>query len=350
MAQEETAMADADMIVIAHRGASAERPEHTLEAYALAIDQGADYIEPDLVVTKDGVLVARHENELSDTTDVATRPEFGGRRTTKVIDGEEVTGWFAEDFTLAELETLRVRERLPELRPGNTAYDYLYRIPSLGEIIALVSAKEAETGRRIGLYPELKHPAHLETLGFDPAQMLVDELAGSGYGAGDPVFVQSFEVVPLVRVKQGSAFRTIQLMSLEGGPADAPANVTYAKMMTPEGLAQVARYADGIGVPIAAVLTADGGSTGLVGAAHEAGLLVHVWTLRPENAFLPEGLQSGEGPAEHGCDDVLFYALVRVGVDGVFADSPARTVPLKGGNGGRCARAWLPATPLSPGD
>ena len=146
------------MLIIAHRGASGDRPEHTLAAYELAIDQGADYIEPDLVPTADGVLVARHENEISGTTDVADHPEFAGRRTTKLIDGEEVTGWFTEDFTLAELRTLRARERLPEIRPQNTAYDGLYQVPTLAEIITLVRAKEAETGRTIGLYPEIKHP------------------------------------------------------------------------------------------------------------------------------------------------------------------------------------------------
>ena len=169
------------MLVIAHRGASGERPEHTLAAYERAIDLGADYIEPDLVPTKDGVLVARHENELSGTTDIATRPEFAARQATRSIDGKEVTGWFTEDFTLAELRRLRARERLPRLRPGNTAFDGLFQIPTLAEIIALVRAKEAESGRRIGIYPELKHPAYFATLGHDLARLVVAQLHAAGY-------------------------------------------------------------------------------------------------------------------------------------------------------------------------
>ena len=312
-----------DVIVIAHRGASAERPEHTLAAYERAIDQGADYIELDLVLTKDGAFVARHENELSETTDVAVRPEFGDRRTTKVIDGEKVTGWFSEDFTLAEIETLRARERLPELRSANTAFDYLQNVPSLGDVIVLVRAKEEETGRRIGLYIELKHPAYFEGLGLEPAQLLLNELGVSGYTGADPVFIQSFEVTPLVRVKSRSDFKTIQLVEAEGGPADAPATVTYAKMLTPEGLAQVARYADGIGAPVALLLGPDGTSSGLIERAHGAGLLIHAWTVRPENAFLPSSLQKPGGQAALGNMDALVARLKRAQVDGIFTDSPA---------------------------
>jgi len=173
-------------IVIAHRGASGERPEHTIGAYALAIDQGADFIEPDLVSTSDGVLVARHENEISETTDVASHPEFADRKTTKVIDGLSLTGWFTEDFTLAELKTLRARERLPQLRAANTTYDGTWDIPTLDEIITLVQRREKETGRRIGLYPETKHPGHFRKLGLPLEEPLVATLAKAGYdGAAD---------------------------------------------------------------------------------------------------------------------------------------------------------------------
>ena len=194
-----------DMLVIAHRGASGERPEHTLAAYERAIDQGADYIEPDLVATKDNVLVARHENELSDTTDVASRPEFAGRQRSKTIDGRLVSGWFAEDLTLAELRTLRAKERLPTLRRANARFDGLYPVPTFEEIIALVRAKEAETGRHIGIYPELKHPTFLlEAEGVDMVDLLLIELRNLGIEPGDPLFIQCFEVGTLKRLDQRS--------------------------------------------------------------------------------------------------------------------------------------------------
>eukprot|EP01031_Cornospumella_fuschlensis_P049354 gene49354-60413_t len=178
-------------ILIGHRGASGERPEHTLASYERAIDAGADFIEPDLVPTKDGVLVARHENEISGTTDVADHPEFASRRRTHVIDGETMTGWFTEDFTLAELRTLRAKERLPKLRPANTRFDGLYQVPTFAEVLGLVKAKEAETGRRIGIYPEIKHPSWFSAQGIDTASMLLTMLDAAGYReASDPVFIQ----------------------------------------------------------------------------------------------------------------------------------------------------------------
>ena len=309
-------------IVIAHRGASGERPEHTLAAYELAIEQGADFIEPDLVVTSDGVLVARHENEISGTTDVADRPEFAGRQTTKSIDGREVTGWFAEDFTLAELRTLRARERVPHLRPANTRYDGLYVVPTLAEVIALVRAKEADSGRRIGLYPELKHPSFLQALGHDVVALLVEQLHGAGYRSGDePVFLQCFEIAPLVRLAGLTELRLIQLLSAEGGPADRP-ELTYAAMLAPGTLPRIADYADGIGVELGLVLEADGTPGGLVLAAHDSGLLVHAWTLRKENAFLPAALRRGDDPAATGDYAGLWRLLAAAGVDGVFTDNP----------------------------
>jgi glycerophosphoryl diester phosphodiesterase len=309
-------------IVIAHRGASGERPEHTLAAYELAIEQGADFIEPDLVVTRDGVLVARHENEISETTDVAARPEFADRRTTKTIDGRDVTGWFVEDFTLAELRTLRARERLPELRPGNTRFDGQFAVPTLAEIIALVRAKEAETGRRIGLYPELKHPSFLLGAGHDVVALLVAELHGAGYHSGDePVFLQCFEIAPLVRLAGLTELKLIQLVSAAGGPADRP-ELSYATMLEPTTLPRIADYADGIGAELSLVLRPDGSPSGLVAAAHAADLAVHVWTLRRENAFLPPALRRGTDQAAPGDYAGLWSLLVAAGVDGVFTDNP----------------------------
>lgn len=321
------------MLIIAHRGASGERPEHTLAAYERAIDQGADYIEPDLVATKDGVLVARHENEISGTTDVGQRPEFAARLTTRVIDGEEVTGWFTEDFTLAELRSLRARERLPDLRPQNTSYDGLYQVPTLDEIIRLVRAKEAEAGRTIGLYPEIKHPGYFSSIGHDLAAMLVEQLHAAGYeGANAPVFIQSFEVAPLRRLGTMTDLRLVQLVSAQGGPADNPA-ISYAEMVTRDGLAEIAGFADGLGVAVPLLLKADGTSTGLVERAHDAGLLVHAWTLRKENAFLPEALQLPGNEAAPGNLAGLALMLGAVGADGIFTDDPSivRTVfPIDG--------------------
>ena len=309
-------------LIIAHRGASGERPEHTLAAYELAIDQGADYIEPDLDVTKDGVLVARHENEISGTTDVAARPEFADRRRTKTIDGETITGWFAEDFTLAELQTLRARERLTELRPANTRFDGLYQVPTFAEIAALVKAKEAETGRRIGLYPELKHPSFLlQEEGLDAVQLLVTELENAGLAPGDPLFIQSFEITPLKRLRSIGAWKLVQLIYPGGGPADDPA-MRYDDMATPAGLAEIAGYAEGIGVATSMVLTPDGKPTSLVADAHVAGLQVHAWTLRKENAFLPPRLRSSNNISDEGCYFEAMGELVFAQVDGIFTDDP----------------------------
>ncbi|MXP44823.1 glycerophosphodiester phosphodiesterase family protein [Allopontixanthobacter sediminis] len=309
-------------LIIAHRGASGERPEHTLAAYDLAIDQGADYIEPDLVITKDGVLVARHENEISGTTDVAAMPDFTDRKRTKTIDGEAVTGWFTEDFTLAELRTLRARERLPELRPANARFDGLYQVPTFAEIIALVKAREAETGKRIGLYPELKHPSFLmQETGIDTAAVLLRELDRAGSVPSDPVFIQSFEAAPLRQLNSASEWKLVQLIAPEGGPADSP-GMRYFDMARPAGLAEVAQYADAIGVAIPMVLNADGSPTSLVADAHAARLQVHAWTLRKENAFLPPALRFGDDPSAAGNLPALWALLKGAQVDGVFTDDP----------------------------
>ena len=324
---------EGEFLIIAHRGASADRPEHTLAAYELAIAQGADYIEPDLVVSKDLVLVARHENELSGTTDVASRPEFEDRRRDKTIDGQRVAGWFAEDFTLAELRTLRAKERIPSLRPGNTRYNGLYQVPTLAEIVQLIRAKEAETGRRIGIYPELKHPTFmLQSNGIDMVDLLLRELKALGITASDPIFIQSFDIAPLRRLAQRSDFKLIQLIGPNDGPADEP-KLRYADMISPSGLAEIAQYSAGIGAHIALILAPDGTPTSLVADAKAAGLLVHAWTVRPENDFLPALLRTGDDPKGRGCGDVqLARMLDKAGVKGVFTDGALRPAARSGCN------------------
>ncbi|NNC53309.1 MAG: glycerophosphodiester phosphodiesterase [Erythrobacter sp.] len=315
------------MLVIAHRGASGERPEHTLAAYERAIDQGADYIETDLVVTKDLVLVARHENELSDTTDVASREEFSDRRRSKTIDGRLVSGWFAEDFTLAELRTLRAKERMAGMRPANARFDGLYSIPSFAEIVQLVRAKEAETGRTIGLYPELKHPTFLlQDAGIDSVDLLVRALREAGLDdADDAVFVQSFEVGPLRRLDRLVDVPLVQLVKPNDGPADEPA-LRYDDMISPSGLAEVATYTDAIGTDLRLLFGPEGIPSGLVDDAREVGLAVHAWTLRKENAYLPPMLR--RGTSENGTGDVLgMVTILKVqGIDGVFTDDPGLVV------------------------
>lgn len=313
-------------IVIAHRGASGERPEHTMLAYTLAIDQGADFIEPDLVPTRDGVLVARHENEISGTTDVANHPEFADRKTTKTIDGASVTGWFTEDFTFAELRTLRAKERLPQLRPGNTRFDGQVVIPSLDEIIAMVKNESRHKGRTIGIYPETKHPSYFASIGLPLEERLVDALKRAGWDRADaPVFIQSFEVANLKKLKGMTRVPLIQLMAASGGPADHAAP-SYAAMATPEGLRHVAEYATGIGPERTMIVPASGPATSLVADAHATGLKVHPWTFRAENFFLLPAYRSTGGPAEHGrlTEEIAYF--IGLGIDGLFSDYPYSAV------------------------
>ena len=306
-------------IVIAHRGASGERPEHTLAAYDLAIREGADVIEPDLVPTRDGHLVARHENEISGTTDVAAHPEFADRKTTKTIDGQAETGWFTEDFTLAELKTLRARERLPQLR--STAYDGQFEIPTLEEIIALAKTRSRETGRTIAIYPETKHPTYFAGIGKGTDAPLIAALDKAGWKTADaPVFIQSFEVNNLKHLKTMTGIRLIQLVSGEGGPADNAAP-SYAAMMTPEGMKQVATYAWGIGPDKAMLWNGDAPSS-LVADAHAAGLRVHPWTYRAENQFVRAGFRKGADPKAHGDVAGEIRAALGQGIDGFFTDFP----------------------------
>jgi glycerophosphoryl diester phosphodiesterase len=309
-------------IVIAHRGASGERPEHTLAGYDLAITEGADFIEPDLVLTKDKVFVARHENEISGTTDVAAHPEFASRKTTKTIDGERHTGWFTEDFTLAELKTLRAKERLPQLRPANTAYDGKFEIPTLAEVIALAKRRSTQTGRTIGIYPETKHPSYFASIGLPMERQLVAELRKAGWDSADaPVFIQSFEVNNLKLLHTLTKVRLIQLIDSTGGPADH-ATPGYAAMITPAGLKAVAGYAWGIGPNKDMVDKGEGAPTTLVADAHAVGLRVHVWTFRAENFFLAASLKVGDDPRAHGRVEQAIRRQLVLGIDGFFSDFP----------------------------
>jgi len=339
-------------IVIAHRGASGERPEHTLEAYRLAIEQGADFVEPDLVATQDGVLVCRHENEISGTTDVASHPEFRDRRATKTIDGVATVGWFTEDFTLAELKTLRARERLPQLR-GRT-FDGRFEVPTFDELLDLVARANAgpeRGGRPIGVYPETKHPSSFEGRGLALEAPLVAALRRHGLDrASAPVFVQSFEVGNLRRLASMTRVPLVQLIEAAGRPWDYRLGgfaQTYAEMLQPAGLREIRRYARAIGVNKDLVLPRDGAghllsASPLLHDAHAAGLLVHVYTLRAENQFLPAELRRGASPAASGDLAGEAERFLAAGVDGFFTDNPATGVAARD--------AWLTrsARPAGP--
>ena len=321
----------ADFTIIAHRGASGYRPEHTLASYRLAIEQGADFIEPDLVLTKDNVLVARHENAISETTDVADHPEFADRRATKTIDGVTLTDWFTEDFTLAELKKLRAKERLPQLRPANAKYDGQFEIPTFDEIIALAKSEGAKRGRTVGIYPETKHPGYFASIGLPHQPPLLAALDTAPWNSTEaPVFVQSFEVNNLKALDAASDVRLVQLVQEEGGPADLP-DISYANMLTQGGVRAIASYADAIGpqkslvIPIGENGQLDG-PTELVEWSHEAGLLVHPWTFRAENYFLPGDLRRGDRLDERGDLASEISAFVDAGIDGLFSDQPGLAV------------------------
>lgn len=303
-------------LIIAHRGASGERPEHTRAAYQRAIDQGADFIEPDLVMSRDGALIVRHEAEIGETTDVAARPEFAARRTRKAIDGRTVEGWFSEDFTLAELKTLRARERLPALRFANTDFDGQEPVLTFDEVAAMAAAAG------VGVAPELKHPSYFAGLGLGMEEAFVAALERHGLaGAGAPVLVQCFEVGTLQRLRARVAVPLLQLVAADGGPVDRP-ELSYADMITPEGLAGVAGYADWIGVDLALIEPEPGAPTRLIDDAHAAGLKVAGWTFRAENVFLPEADRRGADPAGHGRLAERLARFAAHGLDAAFMDQP----------------------------
>ena len=323
-------------LVIGHRGASGYRPEHTLAAYDLAARMGADFMEPDLVPTKDGVLICRHEPEIGGTTDVSTRPEFASRRTTKLLDGVPVTGWFSEDFTLSEIKTLRAVERLPQVRQHNTLFDGRFEVPTLVELLELRRRLSRELGRELGVYPETKHPTYFQAAGLPLEARLVDVLRRYGLNRSDsPVFVQSFEVTNLRQLRAlGLRTPAVQLLSAAGSPFDTVAAGTgpsYADLSGPAGLAGIARYAQGIGPDKLQVIPRNAGGTlgsptALVPDAHGAGLLVHPYTFRAENAFLPVDYRVTVPPAgapvptDYGraIDEQVSY--LEAEVDGVFTD------------------------------
>lgn len=336
-------------IVIGHRGASGYRPEHTLAAYELAIEMGADYIEPDVVSTKDGVLIARHENEISGTTDVANRADFANRKTTKTIDGLPVTGWFTEDFTLAEIKTLRAKERVPF---RDQSYNGQFEIPTLQEVIDLAKRKSVETGRTIGNNPETKHPTYFKSIGLSLDEPLVNVLKTNGYDSpDDAVFIQSFEVSNLQFLKTLTNLPLVQLFDASSAkPYDFVASGdsrTYGDLLTSTGLAGIAQYAKGIGpwkrliIPADTVdnngdgkpddLNGDGvisdadkplqQPTSLINDAHAAGLLVHAYTFRSDDFFL--------APDYNGNPEAEYEQFFKLGVDGVFSDFPDTAVAVR---------------------
>lgn len=317
--------------VIGHRGASGYRPEHTLASYETAIRQCADFIEPDVVSTKDGVLVARHENEIGGTTNVADHPEFAALKATKVIDGRSVTGWFTEDFTFAQLKTLRAKERLPQVRPASTAFDGLYEIPTLDEVIDLARHSVSCDGKQVGVYPETKHPTYFDSVGLSLEEPLVAQLKANGLDRRNAaVFVQSFETSNLRELDRLTKAPLAQLVDCSGAPYDLVAAGdprTYRDLVTASGLAQIARYADGVGLckDVMIPRTSSGNlgtPTTVVRDAHRVGLEVHGWTFRRENQFLPAEYRIGTDP--NGVGDLAgeIRAFVAIGLDGVFSDNP----------------------------
>jgi glycerophosphoryl diester phosphodiesterase len=315
-------------LVIAHRGASGYRPEHTRAAYELAIELGADAVEPDLVATRDGILVVRHENEISGTTDVASRPEFAARRTSRVIDGARLDGWFTEDFDWDELSTLRARERLAKTRPASAAFDDREGILRLSDLIGIVSA----AGRPLVLVAELKHPSYFESIGLPLDELFAAEIAD--WATPQNLIVECFEQTVLGKVRsRGIPGRLVFLAEAEGAPADEVARNgsdarSYAQYLSDDGLARLAGELDGVSVDKALVLAAEvpgttsGATTDLIARIAAAGLESYVWTLRAENRFLGRSLRRGRRARDHGDWMSEFQLIMRTGVDGVFADQP----------------------------
>ncbi|MDX3104556.1 glycerophosphodiester phosphodiesterase [Nonomuraea angiospora] len=330
------------VVVIGHRGAAGHRPEHTQGGYELAVAMGADWIEPDLVPTKDHVLVVRHENEISGTTDVSLRPEFAARKTTKVVDGRNVTGWFTEDFTLAELKTLRAVERLPAIRQRNTVYNGYYQVLTFQEVLDLAKRLSRQYGRQVGVFPETKHPTYFRSIGLPLEEPLIETVKRNGLNRpGGPVVVQSFEPSSLKRVAKDLRVPLWQALGTTGQPYDLTAAgdpTTYADMMKPEGLAKIAQYAQWIGPDKSSAipLNPDGSSgtpTTLVSDAHKAGLKIGVYTFRSENQYLPLQLRRGQVATDHGDALAEYRAHLDLGVDAFVTDYPDAAVLARGERG-----------------
>lgn len=315
-------------LIIAHRGVPGERLEHTRPSYLLAIEQGADFIEPDVVSTSDGVLVVRHENWIDGTTDVADHREFADRRATKVVDGASITGWFTEDFTLAELKTLRCKERIPDLRPGNVTLAGTEEILTLDEVLDIAETAGGEAP--VGVYIETKHPSYFESIGISLNDMLIETLERRGFNDPDAlVVIQSFESANLRAIRTRTPAMLVQLMMVQGAPADfvvAGDARTYADLRTDKGLAFVAEYADAIGPYKELVVKPGAGPTGLVDRAHASGLDVHVWTMRNENNFLPPALRKGRKELAHGKAVDELFQFFDAGIDGAFSDFTSTAV------------------------
>lgn len=325
-----------ELLVIAHRGACGYRPEHTLSAYELAVAMGADYIEPDLVMSKDGVLVVRHEPEISETTDVASRSQFASREASKTLDGKTIRGWFTEDFTLAELKTLRAIERMPTVRAQNTVYDGLYDVPTYEEVLRLREALAAKHNRPIGVIPEIKHSTYFHDAGLDPESAFVELTAKYHLNSRSaPTWLQSFDVATLERVRAlgYTAHSMLLVMTGDGlliGPEHGLAQRharTCSDRLTPGGLQEITRVADGLGPEKSLVVPAkaDGTSgtpTSLVADAHRVGLAVMPWAFRNENRYLAKDFWNGDDPNEHGkaVQEQILY--LRTGIDGLFTDNP----------------------------
>ncbi|KAB2344452.1 glycerophosphodiester phosphodiesterase [Actinomadura rudentiformis] len=322
-------------IVIGHRGSAGYRPEHTAASYELAVRMGADYIEPDLVPTKDGQLVSRHENEIGGTTDVASRPEFAARKATKTIDGRKVTGWFTEDFTLAELKTLRAVERLPAVRQRNTLYDGRYQVLTLQEIIDLAKRLSREHHRRVGVFPETKHPTYFRSIGLPLEPALIATVKRNGLNRPDGrVIVQSFEPTSLQTLNKALRVPVWQAIATSGAPYDTVAGgkgPTYADMVKPAGLKQIAGYADWIGPDKSLVIALKpdgsmGAPTTLVKDAHAARLRIGPYTFRNENQFLPADLRNGTVPTDYGKALTEYERFLAAGVDAIVTDNPDTAV------------------------
>jgi glycerophosphoryl diester phosphodiesterase len=328
-------------LVIGHRGASALRPEHTLASYRKAIEIGADVIEPDLVATKDGYLVARHENDITGTTNVSTLAQFADRRVTKTIDGAQITGWFTEDFTLAELKTLRARERIPQNRPANTEFNDQFEIPTLAEVVALAKEMSASTGRTIHIYPETKHPTYFKSINLPLEDRLINALKADDFTKTQAtVFIQSFETANLKEIRQkiGTTqpnWKLVQLIdSAEKAPYDFVAagdTRKYADLLTQSSIQEIATYANGLGPYKLNLINVDGNGafqtpSDVIRFAHEAKLIVHSWTFRPEDPFLPASLRSAGGTASTRNETGSITEIqeyLRAGLDGFFTDDPS---------------------------